>query len=159
MTNIDPARDLVLDRQIKASPETLWRCWTEPALLMRWFCPRPWQVTRAEIDLRPGGRFLTCMEGPGPEGDTAKVESEGCFLAVEPTRRLVFTDALAGGWRPNAAPFMTAIVTFQPQDDTTAYRATVLHNDAAVRARHEEMGFFDGWGTAAEQLEALAQTL
>lgn len=159
MTNIDPARDLVLDRQIPARPETLWRCWTEPDLLMQWFCPRPWQVTRAEIDPRPGGRFLTRMEGPGPDGSAARVESEGCFLIVEPARRLAFTDALSGGWRPNAAPFMTAIVTFDANDAGTAYRAIVLHNDAAARARHEDMGFFEGWGTATDQLAALAGTL
>jgi len=159
MTDIDPTRDLVLERRIEANPQTLWRCWTEPALLMQWFCPLPWQVTHAVIEPHPGGRFLTCMEGPGPDGAAAKMENEGCFLAVEPTRRLVFTDALAGGWRPNTTPFMTAIVTFEPDGSGTAYRAIVLHSDAAARAKHEEMGFFDGWGTAADQLAALAQTL
>lgn len=159
----NPETDLKLERRIAARPATVWRCWTEPDLLMQWFCPVPWKVTKAEIDLRPGGGFLTRMEGPNgeaPDNDICQVESEGCFLDIVPGERLVFTDALSGGWRPNAQAFMTAIITFAPDGaDGTHYTALVLHNDAAARAKHEEMGFHEGWGTAAEQLEALAKTL
>ena len=51
----DPARDLLLDREVAPSAEALWRGWTDPELLKQWFCPLPWRVTEAEIDLRPGG--------------------------------------------------------------------------------------------------------
>ncbi|MGP6087363.1 SRPBCC family protein [Antarctobacter jejuensis] len=159
MFDIDPARDLRLERQIDAAPATLWRCWTEPELLIQWFCPKPWQVTEAEIDLRPGGRFYTRMTGPLPNGTQADMPNEGCFLAVEPQKRLVFTDALTGGWRPAAQTFMTAIVTFEARDGGTFYTATALHNDTATRDKHEEMGFTAGWNTAADQMVALAQSL
>lgn len=162
MFDFDPDLDLSLERQIDVPPATLWRCWTEPELLMIWFCPKPWQVTRAVIDLRPGGRFYTHMEGPGTDGSDPNVcdaDSEGCFLSVDPGRELVFTDALRAGWRPNPAPFMTATVRFAPKDGGTWYTARVQHVDAAGRARHEQMGFFEGWGTAADQMEALARTL
>jgi uncharacterized protein YndB with AHSA1/START domain len=49
---IDPARDLLLERDVPVSAEALWRGWTEPSLLKQWFCPLPWRVTEAEIDLR-----------------------------------------------------------------------------------------------------------
>lgn len=151
----DPRLDLVLERQIAASPATLWRCWTEPELLMEWFCPKPWRVTKAVIDLRPGGRFFTRMEGPDGEGH----DNAGCFLEVVKEQRLVFTDALAEGWRPNAKAFMTGIATFAPRDGGTAYRAVALHADPEARETHEKMGFHDGWGTATTQLEALAASL
>ena len=47
-----------------------------------------------EIDLRPGGKFRTVMQGPAGE----VVDNSGCYLEVVPGRRLVFTDALGPGW-------------------------------------------------------------
>ena len=162
MPPIDPETDLFLERMIAASPATLWRCWTEPDLLMQWFCPKPWQVTKAVIDLRPGGRFFTRMEGPNgaaPDNEICKMDNEACILEVIPQQRLVSTDALSEGWRPQAQSFMTSIVTFEARGDGTFYRWIALHNSSAQRAQHEEMGFHDGWSTAADQLEALAKTL
>ncbi|BBU54680.1 activator of HSP90 ATPase [Mameliella alba] len=159
MPDLDPDLDLRLERMMDVPPATLWRCWTEPELLMQWFCPRPWHVTEAVIDLRPGGRFFTRMAGPLPDGSQADMPNEGCFLAVDPERRLVFTDALQAGWRPAAQPFMTAIVTFEPRDGGTFYTATALHNDTAARDKHEEMGFSKGWNTAADQMLDIARSL
>lgn len=159
----DPQTDLELNRIIKASPANVWRCWTEPELLMQWFCPKPWAVTKAVIDLRPGGRFFTRMEGPngeGPDNDICRMDNEGCFLDVVPQERLTFTDALREGWRPNPQSFMTATISFAPDGSGgTAYRAVVLHDDAATQAKHVEMGFHDGWATAADQLSDLAVRL
>jgi uncharacterized protein YndB with AHSA1/START domain len=152
----DPKHDLVLERTIKAKPATLWRCWTEPELLKEWFCPKPWRVTRCEIDLRAGGTFLTVMAGP----DGKEMEAEpGCFLLVEPEKRLVFGDAMAPGFRPRESPFMVADVSFAPAPEGCAYRAHVMHTGPEKRKQHEEMGFHDGWGTAAQQLEDFARSL
>ena len=153
--------DLVFSRRLKARSTSVWRCWTEPDLLVQWFCPRPWRVTRTVIDLTPGGTFLTDMEGPDGEVHT---DAGGVYLAVVPTERLVFTSALTAGWRP--APLaghgfpMTVILTLgDTADGGTQYDALVLHRDAAGRDRHLAMGFHDGWGQAADQLDALALTL
>lgn len=147
--------DLLLERDIAAPPALVWRCWTEAELLMQWFTPKPVETVEAEIDPVAGGKFYTKMRLP----DGQEMGSEGCVLLAEPARRLVFTDALAGGWRPNAQPFMTAELSFEPSGGGTAYRALVLHHDAEAKRKHEEMGFFDGWGTATDQLAALAATL
>ena len=56
--------DLILERNLDAPRDKLWRCWTEPELLQQWFCPKPWYVTDARIDLQPGGEFFTVMNGP-----------------------------------------------------------------------------------------------
>ena len=49
----NPGHELVLTRLIDAPRENLFRCWTEPELMKKWFAPLPWTVTHAEIDLRP----------------------------------------------------------------------------------------------------------
>ncbi|MBP0483858.1 SRPBCC family protein [Sagittula salina] len=152
--------DLSLERRIPATPAAVWRCWTEPALMKLWFCPKPWRVTEAVVDLRPGGRFFTRMQGPNGEGETCDSNSDGCLLEVEPERRLTFTDALRADYRPNGSGFMTATITMMPDGaGGTLYRAVILHNDAAAREKHEQMGFATGWGLTTDQLAALAETL
>ena len=58
------SRTLTLERRIDAPPHAVWRAWTEPELLKVWFTPRPWTVSRAELDVRPGGSNLVVMRSP-----------------------------------------------------------------------------------------------
>lgn len=148
--------ELVLDRVLDAPRENIWRCWTEPELLKQWFCPKPWYVSETRMDHRPGGEFFTVMNGP--EGE--RFENPGVFLEIAEGERLVFTDAFVPGWRPNGKPFMVADVQFADADDgKTRYTAYARHWNAETRKEHEEMGFHEGWGKAADQLEALARSL
>ncbi|MDB5613195.1 MAG: polyketide cyclase, partial [Devosia sp.] len=80
---------------------------------------------------------------------------QACYLDVEEGRRIVFTNALTGGWRPAEQPFITAVITMDDHDEGTAYRAVVMHKSAEVRGMHLDAGFYEGWGTAAAQLAAL----
>lgn len=157
MTDVvfNPQLDLELKREVAVPPGLVWRAWTEPELLMKWFTPAPWRTTACEIDLRPGGKFRTVMEGPNGETN----DSTGCFLAVEPERRLVFTDALGPGFRPTGGGFMTATVTIEPAAGGTLYTAVALHKDEAAKKQHEEMGFHHGWSAALDQLVALVKGL
>jgi uncharacterized protein YndB with AHSA1/START domain len=84
---------------------------------------------------------------------------DGCFLAADEHELLVYTTALTGTWRPAAAGRlrMTAHITFEEHPDGTAYRAVVRHAAPEDRARHDELGFADGWGTVTDQLAALVE--
>lgn len=151
-----PEHVLTLDRVIDALVEKVWRCWTEPKLLEQWFCPKPWHVTDVRIDLKPGGEFSSIMNGP--EGE--KSDNIGVFLEVEPWKRLVTTDAFRPGWIPSGRAFMAAEMLFEDTGDgKTRYIARAMHWDEAARKEHERMGFYEGWGMAADQLEVLAKTL
>lgn len=148
-------RELVLHRRLDAPRAAIWRCWTEPGLLARWFTPAPWTTHDPVIELRPGGAFNTIMKGP----DGEEHRSEGVFLEVAPLERLVFTDAYARGWRPSSKPFFTGIVTLADDGGGTDYTARARHWRAEDCASHKAMGFHEGWGKAADQLEALARGL
>lgn len=144
---------LVLVRRIKAPRALVWKAWTTPEHLVHWFTPDPVKTTECRIDLRPGGEFYTKMVMP----DGTESPGTGCYLEVVHNERLTWTDALLPGYRPSGGGFMTAILTFEDCMGGTKYVATALHKDMADRDRHEEMGFHDGWGTVAMQLEKYAQ--
>jgi uncharacterized protein YndB with AHSA1/START domain len=150
----NPDLDLTISRIIKAPRPVVWSAWTDPASIQQWWIPAPARCRVVDMDLRPGGAFVTQMsEGGGAFGP----HLSACFLAVDDLERIVFTNALVGGWRPAEKPFMTAIITFEDHPMGTDYVAHVMHKDNADRNRHEELGFYDGWGTVAEQLAALAE--
>lgn len=153
--------ELTLDIVIRAPKAAIWRCWTEPDLLKKWFCPKPWSVTEVDMDLRVGGLFRTKMQGPGPDGQIMTQDGPGVFLEVISQEKLVFTDAFTPGWIPVGKPFMVAevILLDGPSDGTTHYIAKARHWNAEDYEAHEKMGFHEGWKAAADQLEVLAQQI
>jgi len=151
-----PGHEMSLTRLLDAPADKLYRCWTTPALIKQWYAPRPYTTPVAEVELKVGGRNNIVMRSP--EGQD--IPCPGTYLELMPNRRIVFTDAFTGDWNPReGAPFMVAIVTFEPEGDKTRYTATVRHWTEVDRARHEKMGFHKGWGICADQLEALAQSI
>lgn len=148
------SNELKIERVLGAPRDAVWRCWTESELLKRWYCPLPWRVTQADLDLRAGGRSNIVMEGPNGERHDAK----GCYLEVVPKYRLVFTDALLEGFMPVGTPFMVGYVELAdaPGGATTMVWGA-RHWSDADRQKHLDMGFEQGWGIAADQLDALTQ--
>lgn len=158
---LDPATDLHLARRFRADPARVWRCLTEADLLRRWFVPAPWTMAEVEIDPVPGGTFRTVMRDP----DGAEMPMPpGCVLLAEPPRRLVWTSALSTGFVPVPPPeagafVFTADIHLTDAAPGTAYEVTLRHARREDAAAHAAMGFDAGWGTAADQLGALAATL
>ena len=147
------AYELSLTRIIDAPREKLFRCWTGAELMKEWFCPKPWRVSHAEIDLRPGGSSLIVMNGP----DGEEFPNRGVYLEVVENEKLVFTDAYVSAWVPSEKPFMTAIVTFENLGEgRTRYTAICRHWTEEDMKTHEAMGFHEGWGICADQLAELA---
>ncbi len=152
----DPDRDLILEREVDVPVALLWKAWTTPEHVAKWFAPAPWSVASCQIDLRPGGIFHTVMRSP--EGEDMD-GGPGCILEVAEHERLTWTDALAPGFRPNAEAFFTAAIHFQARGSGSLYRVVAIHADSAGRDKHESMGFSIGWGKMTEQLFAHAKTL
>ncbi|WP_314409361.1 SRPBCC domain-containing protein [Streptomyces kroppenstedtii] len=153
---LNPELDLSLERIIRAPRATVWSAWAEPSRLEKWWLPAPMHCRVDQLELRPGGGFVTRMSDDG----TAFVPHlDACFLAVDEGRRIVFTNAIDSTWRPaDPAPVtMTATIALHDHPDGTDYRVLVRHGDPGSRARHDKLGFADGWGTVAGQLAALVE--
>jgi uncharacterized protein YndB with AHSA1/START domain len=144
-------RELLLTRLIDAPREKVYRAWTDPHLLKQWFAPLPYTTPVAELDVRPGGSAFIVMRGP----DGNDLPNRGVYLEVVPDQRLVSTDAYVKAWEPSEKPFMTLIITFEPEGGKTRYTARVRHWTVADRETHEKMGFHQGWGICTDQLTAL----
>ena len=151
----DTSRELSFTRVLDAPRAAVWRCWTDSELLPKWFCPPPWKVSKATMDVRAGGSSLIVMNGPNGE----EMPNRGVYLDVVPNERMVFTDAFTEAWVPSQKAFMVATVEMADEGAKTRYTATVRHWSAEDRDAHEKMGFFQGWGISTDQLEALARTL
>lgn len=149
-------------RELRATPAQVWRCWTEPELIKQWFAPAPVVTSEAEMDPRPGGIFRTVMQVP-EHGEMAG--DPGCVLVAEPARRLAWTNALGPEFQPHVmgdGPMdfaFSADIRIEAAGDGCRYEVTVRHATVEAAQAHEAMGFYDGWGTAVDQLEALAGSL
>lgn len=154
---ISPKHELVLELALDAPKEKLYRGWTEPELMKKWFAPRPWTTPKVEVDVRPGGASSITIRSP--EGQD--FPNPGQYLEIVPNRKIVFTDAFTGDWVPkDGAPFFVGEVTFEDAGGgKTRYTAKARHWTEEARAQHEQMGFIPGWTQCARQLEELARTL
>lgn len=144
--------ELSVERLIDAPVDACWRALTDH--LEEWWCPRPWTTELIEQDLRPGGRSAMIMRGPNGE----EQRLEGIILEVVPGRRIISTDAFRAGWIPQA-PFMVGTWSFEPEGQSTRYRASARHWSQENFETHRAMGFEQGWSAVAEQLEAVARRL
>ncbi len=137
--------------------EPVWLAWTRPEHVKKWFAPKPYEVAECQIELRPGGVFLTAMRSP--EGEVF-AEEPGCVLEVVENQRFVWTSAMGPGFRPSDSDFpFTALITMESTASGTKYRAIARHSSAAAKGQHENMGFHSGWSAALDQLIELAKTL
>lgn len=145
-----PRNELSITRFIAAPPEKVWDVMANRQ--EEWWCPRPWRVEVNEEDRRPGGVCRMTMYGP--DGEVAP--QDGIFLAYDEGRRIVSTDAVTGDFEP-AGPFMIGIWEIAPEGTGTRYTARARHWREEDRARHEEMGFTEGWGICADQLAEICE--
>ena len=151
-----PGHELAIERTFDAPRAAVWRAVT--GHIEEWWCPRPWRTEIVALDWRSGGRFSLAMIGP--EGERHGVD--GALLEVVAGEGFVFTNALGKGWTPQDAKPLAIVGRFafeDTEDGRTRYRASALHWSDADRTMHDDMGFADGWGTCADQLEAVAKRL
>lgn len=142
--------ELSITRHIAAPPEKVWQVMTER--MEEWWCPRPWTTKVERFDHFPGGASAFVLRGPDGEENS----HGGYMLAWDEGRRFAFTDAIDAELRPSG-PFMVGIWEVAPEDEGTRYTATARHWTAEAMAHHQEMGFDDGWGACADQLQALCE--
>ena len=135
--------DFAIERFIDAPTRLVWEGLTKPEHLKEWYMPRPWgRVSRAEIDVRPGG--IISIDIATADGQDSP--NLGCVLEVIPMARLVWTSMLFPGYRP--AVFddipITAIMTMETVGTGTRYVFTALHRNEADLETNRGIGLLRG---------------
>jgi uncharacterized protein YndB with AHSA1/START domain len=135
-----------IDRHYPFAPEKVWRAWTDPQALSRWFgTGDPGSVTQAEIDLRVGGRYRIVTKRP--DGQTNDVSGE--YQEVVPHSRLAFSWA----WQSTPERVSHVSIDFVASGAGTVLR--FVHDrffDDQARINHER-----GWLKLFGQLDAFLQ--
>ena len=86
--------DLVVTRIIDAPIDMVWKAWTDPQLVMRWWGPKDYTSPTCKVDLREGGRYVFCMRAPKEQGGQDSYTA-GVYKKIVPMERLEFTQGLA----------------------------------------------------------------
>jgi uncharacterized protein YndB with AHSA1/START domain len=138
---------LSIERHFEVAPEKVWRAWTEPQALTRWFGPAGTEsVTDAHLDVRPGGRYSIAFRTT--DGEEHRVC--GTYEQVVPNRRLRFT------WAWQSTPDRVSLVTVELAPSGAGTDMSFRHErffDQAARDNHER-----GWTATMRKLEDFLAT-
>jgi uncharacterized protein YndB with AHSA1/START domain len=147
MQDTEQQAQVRLSRHYRASPEKVWRAWTDPQALNQWFGPGgTGEPTRAEVDLRVGGRFRIAFSGSKGEAH----EASGVYQEVEPHRRLVFS------WFWKSTPERVSRVSIELQPMDGGCQLSFLHDrffDQTAADNHAR-----GWPVFFDKLGEFLQT-
>ena len=139
---------LTLSRRYPVAPEKVYRAWTDPEAIKRWWGPGPQEsVSLAELDVRVGGRLRIVFGG----ADGKANECAGVYKEVVPNRRLVFT------WHwPRTTPERVSLVTITLEPVAEGTNLVLRHEqffDEAARDGHRR-----GWGAALDNLTTFLES-
>lgn len=133
--------DIVVSRIIDAPVEQVWKAWTDPQQVMRWWGPKHYTSPSCKIDLREGGRYVFCMRAPAEQGGQDSYTT-GVYRKIVPLEYLEFTQGMSdkggnplepalAGMPADFPGEVRTVVTFKPlRGDMT--ELTVTENDWPV---------------------------
>ena len=115
--------DLVVTRIIDAPVELVWKAWTDPEQVMKWWGPKYYTSPSCKIDLREGGKYVFCMRAPQEQGGQDSYTA-GIFKRIVPMELLEFTQGMSdqdgnpidpaqAGMPPDFPKTIRTVVTFK----------------------------------------------
>jgi len=137
---------ILITREFNAPRHLVFLAWTTPELIKRWWSGGRGEVTTAEVDLRPGGRWRYVLAA----GDGTEAAFHGEYLQIVPDERIVSTEVY------EAIPDAEAVTTLMLTEMGGRTRLTMLvqHTCRENRDRHLEYG--DSLKQAMDRLERAA---
>jgi uncharacterized protein YndB with AHSA1/START domain len=142
---------ILITREFDAPKHLVYKAYTTPELVKRWWSAQRGEVTTCEIDLRVGGAWRYVMVADG----RFEVAFHGEYREIVPNERLVSTEVYEG--MPDAEAVDT--VTFTEVDGRTTLTILVQHTSKEHRDAHIESGMEAGLQDALDLLEQVAISL
>jgi uncharacterized protein YndB with AHSA1/START domain len=141
---------ILITREFAAPKHLVYKAWTTPELIKRWWSANRGEVTLAEVDLRVGGKWRYVMMAEGFE-----VGFHGEYREIVPNERIVSTEVFEG--MPDAEALDT--LTLAEKNGRTTLTILVEHQTKAHRDAHIESGMENGLQDALDLLEQVAISL
>jgi uncharacterized protein YndB with AHSA1/START domain len=147
---------ILITREFDAPRHLVYKAWTTPELVKRWWSGRRGAVTSAEIDLRVGGTWRYVMVANGGY----EVAFHGEYLEIVPDERIVTTEVyeMPEAEAPDAEPPLN-VVTFTEVDGRTTLSLLVQCPSRELRDTILESGMEVGMQEQMDALEQLAISL
>jgi uncharacterized protein YndB with AHSA1/START domain len=152
----EPApHEIVIEREFDAPLDLVWRAWTEPELIERWFGPEGFTTRVEKQELRVGGEAVYVMIGP----DGNEYPSVGIYREIVPKQRIVSTDDFGDDYEPPSPTElpkgMVNTTTFEAIGERTKVTIRVAHPSEEDKRKHEEMGVVQGWQSSFNCLDVV----
>jgi uncharacterized protein YndB with AHSA1/START domain len=145
---------ILITREFDAPKHLVYRAWTTPELVQRWWAGKQGEVTNVEIDLRVGGSWRYVMRAP----DGSEVAFHGTFREIVPDERIVTTEVFEmPGAAEDDAPVTTT--TFVERDGRTTLTMLVECSSTELRDAIVGSGMESGMQEAWAELERVAVSL
>jgi uncharacterized protein YndB with AHSA1/START domain len=144
---------ILITREFDAPKDLVYKAWTTPELVKRWWNAKRGEVTVAEIDLRVGGKWRYVMIADGLE-----VGFHGEYREIVPNERIVSTEVYEGA-PPEGAEGTLNTLTLSEADGRTTLTVLVQAPSKEVRDAIIESGMEAGMQDAMDLLEEVAISL
>ena len=158
---------ITISRVFNAPKEMVWKAWTDPEMVKKWWGPKNFTAPSAKVDLRVGGKYTFAMQGPaGSEWDRV-MYSSGVFKEIVPMEKIVTTDYFSDkdgnkiqpseeGQDPTFPNEMTVTITFEQLEENKT-KLSIMYAAPQTEAQMEAMlksGMDAGWNESLDKLEA-----
>lgn len=164
----DNKKGIVIERVFDAPREAVWKAWTEPEELKKWWGPVGFWAPSIKIDFRVGGKYIFCMHGPSGGEFDKDVYSGGVYLEIVPNEKLIVTDYFsdetgnkitpqeAGLEQPNFPDEQEVTVRFEDAGEGEGKtRLSIEYPKPEDEEQYEAVknsGMKDGWGSSLDKL-------
>lgn len=146
-------REVVITRVFDAPRELVFKAWTEPEHLSRWWGPSGWTNPKCEVDLRPGGAWRIIMRAP----DGGEYPCGGAYREIVEPERLVFTNIAMDA---DGKPLLDGLTTVILEEVEGKTKLTLRTRATGLVSYASQMlaGMEAGWSQSLEKLEQLVAT-
>jgi uncharacterized protein YndB with AHSA1/START domain len=157
---------ITIERIFDAPKELVWKAWTDPEMVKKWWGPEGFSAPSVKIDLRVGGKYIFAMHGPKDSQWDKDMYSAGVYKEIIPNEKLVVTDYFSDengdimepseqGQDPSFPKEMTVTVLFENVDGGKT-KLSVVYPKPETEEQMEAMlksGMNEGWNSSLDKLE------
>ncbi len=141
------ADPIIVEGYLPASPQSVFRAWTDPRLIVQWFGPKPNSLLSAEVDLRIGGAWKFLMKDNGVE----KMGFEGKYLTISPSSHLILSWSKFETGSKQTRPSLMSQVEIVLSEMGSGTDIRIVHS--AIEDEAMRTGFSTGWEHGMKNLQ------